>query len=210
MDILRHGHLGQIVQCHVMAVLKDVNENLFLIRLSVTLKLKNESVIQVNAQVGVNGDPGVVVQKNVGNLADQNQTKLDIDAGKWPTVPKIVVQEKLNQARVNYVVGLVQNYAMKKSNAVAIQEKISRFVDDIDIGDECFYNFVTNINVIIFCTIFSKSKFKSIKKVCLVQNRVNGPNGQITVQLVHQIAKRAFESVEEKTMKMKECFKNFT
>ena len=107
-----------------MAVLKDVNENSFLIRLSVTLKLKNESVIQVNAQVGVNGDPGVVVQQNVGNLVDQNQTKLDIDAGKWPTVPKIVVQEKLNQAKVNYVVGLVQNYAMKKSNAVAIQEKI--------------------------------------------------------------------------------------
>ena len=153
MDILRHGQLGQIVRCHVMAVLKDVNENLFLIRLSVTLKLKNESVIQVNAQVGVNGDPGVVVQQNVGNLADQNLTKLDIDAGKWPTVPKIVVQEKLNQAKVNYVVGLVQNYAMKKSNAVAIQEKILRFVDGIDVGDECFSNFVTNIDVIIFGTI---------------------------------------------------------
>ena len=44
--------------------------------------------------------------------------------------------------------------------------------------------------------------------MCLVQNRVNGLNGQTTAHLVRQIVKRASESVEEKIMKMKESFKN--
>ena len=51
-------------------------------------------------------------------------------------------------------------------------------------------------------------QFLIYKKMCLVQNRVNGLNGQITAHLVRQIVKRASELVEEKIMKMKESFKN--
>ena len=89
-----------------------------------TLKLKKGSVIQVHVQVGVNGGHGVVVQQNVGNMANQNQTKLDIDAGKWPMERKTVVQEKLNQVKANCVVGQTRNYVMKQQNAIVIQAKI--------------------------------------------------------------------------------------
>ena len=121
MDILHHGQLGQIVRCHAVVVFKHVNGNSFLIQLLVILKLKNGSVIQIHVRLGVNGGPGVVVQHNVGNLANQSQFNPDIDAGKWPTERKTVGQEKLNQDKVNYVVGQVQNYVMKQQNGIATQ-----------------------------------------------------------------------------------------
>ena len=48
-----------------------------------------------------------------------------------------------------------------------------------------------------------------MEKINLAQNRVNGLNGVITVQLARQIAKTVSESAEDQIMKMKECLKNF-
>ena len=85
-DISSHGLRGHLVQCHVLAVCRHANKNLFLVRVqsAVILKLRKEHVQQMHVQVGVIGDYGIVVQRHVGMLVleDRNQVNCDIGVGK--------------------------------------------------------------------------------------------------------------------------------
>ena len=85
-DISSHGQLGQIVQCHVLAVCRHANKNLFLVRVksAVILKPRKEPVQHMHVQVGAIGGHGIVAPPRVGILdpEDLNQVNNDIDVGK--------------------------------------------------------------------------------------------------------------------------------
>ena len=86
-----------------------------------------------------------------------------------------------------YAVDQSQIYATKNQNAIAIQEKIQH-------------------GILRFLMCPEK---KSLKKINLAQNLVNGLNGVIIVQIARQIAQTVSESAEDQIMKMKELLKNF-